>query len=331
MEHRISSGFAGLTLDSSVADSEAGEDFEGPSPSSKAGRVQGWLPAVSCTHDSATSPKLSDFTLAEPEAVISPVASTPSLARSSVSTVATNVYSRDINFGIPPSGDWSDDAIFAYGESRRKAYKDIGLLGSGSQAIIKLVRSLEDGLTFAMKVINKPSDPAVKRRAEAHTRYRWEVLLALIGNDSHIPLYKEGFETRSKFFGILEMMESDLERYLKEHGTLTEDVAATVTVKLLDTLARLHAGGVMHRDVKPSNTLLRKANDPTSIALGDFTSVFLPPVLEGHPTTATGVPPLSVANLSNTIAGTPYYLAPEICNGNSYSAKVDIWSTGVLV
>lgn len=35
--------------------------------------------------------------------------------------------------------------------------------------------------------------------------------------------------------------------------------------------------------------------------------------------------------IMKTIAGTPYYMAPEILNERNYSSKVDMWSVGVLL
>ena len=35
--------------------------------------------------------------------------------------------------------------------------------------------------------------------------------------------------------------------------------------------------------------------------------------------------------LAQTQCGTPYYLSPEICQGNPYGPQNDLWATGVLV
>jgi serine/threonine protein kinase len=72
-------------------------------------------------------------------------------------------------------------------------------------------------------------------------------------------------------------MESDLDKYLRRHGTLTEELAAQSIVPILDTLARMHGFGIIHRDIKASNILLRKADDPTSVCVGDFTSCYVVP------------------------------------------------------
>lgn len=244
--------------------------------------------------------------------------SIPSSTASSVNRPASSTLfvpeSPEISLGMPLNGDTRNEAVFGHGASRRKAYKIVGRLGSGSQASIRLVQSMENGgALFAMKVIVKPNNPEAKMRAETHFRRRSQILWKLIGTSPYVPVYKEGFETRSKIYLVLEVLESDLEQYLKEHGPISEAAAAIVTVKLLSILVGMHSGGCIHRDVKHSNLLLRKADDPTSIVVNDFSSSFLPPAKDAA--TATGDSNLSVGSenqLSHTIAGTPYFLAPEI-------------------
>ena len=67
----------------------------------------------------------------------------------------------------------------------------------------------------------------------------------------------------------------------------------------------------MHRDIKPDNIMITNSE---TVRLIDFG--------------------LSKASKNNrnltTVAGTPYYMAPEVLEG-SYSQKADIWSLGVLL
>ena len=91
----------------------------------------------------------------------------------------------------------------------------------------------------------------------------------------------------------------------------TERTAAKYMRQLFQALNHCHAVNVVHRDIKPDNIMITE-ND--TVRLIDFG--------------------LSKARMSNkkmnTVAGTPYYMAPEVING-SYSHKADIWSLGVLL
>lgn len=73
----------------------------------------------------------------------------------------------------------------------------------------------------------------------------------------------------------------------------------------------MHSQGVVHRDIKPENIMISMDGE---IKLIDFG---LSKRQDGN-------------NKLKTIAGTPYYMAPEVLNG-VYDSKVDIWSLGVLL
>ena len=80
---------------------------------------------------------------------------------------------------------------------------------------------------------------------------------------------------------------------------------------LFQAINHCHAQNVVHRDIKPDNIMITANN---TVRLIDFG--------------------LSKASRNNrqltTMAGTPYYMAPEVLEG-AYSKKADIWSLGVLL
>ena len=81
--------------------------------------------------------------------------------------------------------------------------------------------------------------------------------------------------------------------------------------KLLSACYHMHSQGVIHRDIKPENIMLSKEGE---IKLIDF-----------------GLSQRTQGNKKlKTVAGTPYYMAPEVLDGH-YDYKCDLWSLGVLL
>ena len=79
-------------------------------------------------------------------------------------------------------------------------------------------------------------------------------------------------------------------------------------------LAAIHAAGVLHRDLKPGNVMMRADG---SVALIDF-GLAKQLSLEAE-ITATG-----------EIFGTPYYMSPEQGHGRDVDARSDVYSLGVI-
>lgn len=70
---------------------------------------------------------------------------------------------------------------------------------------------------------------------------------------------------------------------------------------------------IVHRDIKSHNIFLMKDG---RVKLGDFGIV---KVLE------------NTKSKADTVIGTPYYFSPEMCRGDSYDEKTDVWSLGVVL
>jgi len=69
----------------------------------------------------------------------------------------------------------------------------------------------------------------------------------------------------------------------------------------------------LHRDLKPKNILLTKFNQ---IKIGDFG---ISKMLE------------NTFDMAKTATGTPYYLSPEVCLGQRYDHKSDMWMLGCIL
>jgi eukaryotic-like serine/threonine-protein kinase len=90
--------------------------------------------------------------------------------------------------------------------------------------------------------------------------------------------------------------------------------AVRILRQMAAALAAIHAAGVLHRDLKPGNVMLRADG---SIALIDF-GLAKQLTLDAE-ITATG-----------EIFGTPYYMSPEQGHGRDVDARSDVYSLGVI-
>ena len=101
---------------------------------------------------------------------------------------------------------------------------------------------------------------------------------------------------------------------LAEVGYLGLRRSIHIVRQLLSALETSHKHGVLHRDLKPGNIMLRKDG---SVALIDF----------GLAKTAKLESEITV---KGEIFGTPYYMSPEQGHGNPVDERSDIYSLGVI-
>lgn len=116
----------------------------------------------------------------------------------------------------------------------------------------------------------------------------------------------------------------DLGRVIKkcrrDHCNLEEaliwKIFAQAIIALKDCHRRVENGEkrpILHRDLKPANIMLDQNED---IKIGDF---------------GLAKELSSGSKLAQTNVGTPFYMSPEIINGNKYGEKSDVWSLGCLL
>ena len=130
-----------------------------------------------------------------------------------------------------------------------------------------------------------------------------------------IKLY-EVHESESYIYLIVEVLKGgELFDRVAENGAFIERDACLLMKRLLKALNYLHSKGIMHRDLKLENLILKDDDNNYDVKLADFGLATL----------------ISQNDQLFKRCGTPGYVAPEILNDKKYDEKVDIFSAGVIL
>ncbi|MHC4861002.1 MAG: serine/threonine-protein kinase, partial [Planctomycetota bacterium] len=130
------------------------------------------------------------------------------------------------------------------------------LIGEGGMGSVYAARDTESGDRVALKVLSSEiaEDEEKLRRFEqeatALARIEHEGIVRRLG-----PIERDG---RRVFFPMELLEGKTLARRLREEGPMPVPVALAIVRGLLEALGAAHAAGVVHRDVKPSNILIKE-------------------------------------------------------------------------
>ncbi|MEI9929585.1 MAG: tetratricopeptide repeat protein [Rhizomicrobium sp.] len=102
-----------------------------------------------------------------------------------------------------------------------------------------------------------------------------------------------------------------------------------LVAQIADALAAAHSMGVLHKDLKPANILIRKTDDDrAAIVLTDFGSGR---ALDLSRFAALGITGFDAPTGPETTSGTAMYRAPELLAGGAPTVQADLYALGVLL
>lgn len=121
------------------------------------------------------------------------------------------------------------------------------------------------------------------------------------------------FQTKYKLYLVLDFINGGhLLFQLRRQRLFSEDLARVYIAEIVSAVSYLHQNGIVHRDLKPENILL---DSEGHVKLADFGLA----------------KKVDESGRSNSMCGTPEYMAPEIIQAKGHDKAVDWWSVGILL
>ena len=199
-------------------------------------------------------------------------------------------------------------------------YKILSLLGRGGMGEVYLAQDQRLGRLVALKVL--PSE--VSANSERIRRFLLEARAASALNHPNILTIYEIGEAQDLSFIVSEFVEGEsLRRKLKREKQIALPEFQEIALQIAAALNAAHKVGIIHRDVKPENVMLREDGLVKVLDFG------LAKLTESHAekfsdkdffTTQPGM-----------VLGTVSYMSPEQVRGQKVDARSDIWSFGVVL
>lgn len=185
-------------------------------------------------------------------------------------------------------------------------------IGQGGMAVV--YRGVDRILhrPVAIKVLHAH----LAQKAEARARFAREArIIARLRHPNVVEVYDFAQEDSERAFIVAEFIEGiTLSDFLRQHGPMQPELAACVVSIVARALHHAHQQGVIHRDVKPENIMVRRDG---LLKLMDFGIAH---VVDMEHLTVTGA-----------IVGSPAHMSPEQVDGRALDARTDIFSMGTLL
>ncbi|MFJ8052979.1 PQQ-binding-like beta-propeller repeat protein [Streptomyces luteogriseus] len=188
-------------------------------------------------------------------------------------------------------------------------YRLLRRLGAGGMGRVYLARS-PGGRTVAVKVVR----PDLAADGDFRDRFRHEVETAkVVSGRFTAPVVDADPDAPLPWLATSYVLGPDLTDVVAAHGALPEHTVRALAAGLAAALQEVHAAGLIHRDMKPSNVLLA-ADGPRVIDFGIARAV------DGSRMTQTGV-----------VVGSPGYMSPEQALGENIGTASDVFSLGAVL
>jgi eukaryotic-like serine/threonine-protein kinase len=194
-----------------------------------------------------------------------------------------------------------------------------GFVGSGGVGTVHSARDLQTGERVALKLLH----PHLMSSLSIRERFRREARSAARLSHPNTVRVLDSGDWDGRMFLIMEYLEGgSLSRRLAQRFPLDPEEIVTIVAQTCDALAAAHDAGIYHRDLKPGNVMLVRAEDGgLCVKLVDFGMVKMTKLEAGD----LELTPDGIA------VGTPSYMSPEQCRSAVIDGRSDLYSLGIML
>ncbi|MEC9340594.1 MAG: protein kinase [Pseudomonadota bacterium] len=182
------------------------------------------------------------------------------------------------------------------------------VLGRGAQGVVYLAFDPKLEREVAIKALHKANSD--NQRLQTAMLLREARTIGKLQHPNIVCIHEAGHIGGSAYL-VLEYVDGPLlSQMLRSGKPMDLDLALSITMQVLDGLSYAHERSVIHGDIKPANIILDRRNTPK---LMDF-----------------GLASAESTKSSDTIGGTPRYMAPEYVQRGERSPACDIYAVGLI-
>jgi serine/threonine protein kinase len=194
-------------------------------------------------------------------------------------------------------------------------YHIVELVGSGGMGLVYRAGQRILGRTVALKVIR----PEIAESGDYRARFLREARFAAAVDHPHVVSVFDAGEQDGRLYLAMQWVDGlDLGTLIDREQRLAPERAVLIGVQLAQALQAVHDVGLVHRDVKPSNVLIRDIGGHDHAYLTDFGIAKAPAAQDSL--TRTG-----------WMMGTPGYLSPEQIRGQQPGPRSDLYALGCII
>ena len=186
-------------------------------------------------------------------------------------------------------------------------------IGRGGMSSVYEAEDTRTGTNFALKLLTLPPSLTTDEKNNLIARFEREArIISRLSYPNIVDIHEVG-EDNGRHFLAMEYLHGETLRERMTREILTPEESQKILSQIAGAVDAVHAAGIVHRDIKPTNIMLLPDGTAKLLDFGIARSS------EETSITSTGI-----------LVGSPSYMAPEQIKGEAGTAATDLWAMGVL-